>query len=73
MEKLITNKLTIERSGIFDKNLKKRFELTFECKGVKEKKTILVIGLNPASASRSTDGRLCKADVLVNYRIRVFF
>lgn len=49
MEKLITNKLTIERSGIFDKNLKKRFELTFECKGVKEKKSILVIGLNPAS------------------------
>lgn len=49
MKKLITNKLTIERSGIFDKNLKKRFELTFECKGVKEKKTILVIGLNLAS------------------------
>ena len=49
MEKLVTKALTIERKEIFDKNMKKRFELTFESKGNKEKKSILVIGLNPAS------------------------
>lgn len=49
MEKLLTKTQTIERRGVFDKTLKKRFELTFECKDSKEKKSILVIGLNPAS------------------------
>lgn len=50
MEKLVTNSFTMERKGVFDKHLKKRFELTFECKNTKDKKkSILVIGLNPAS------------------------
>lgn len=49
MERLTTNTMTIERKGIFDKNYKKRFELTFTCKESKKKKSILVIGLNPAS------------------------
>lgn len=49
MEKLLTNTMTIERKGIFDKNRKKRFELTFECKEAEREKSILVIGLNPAS------------------------
>lgn len=49
MERYTTNTMTIERKGIFDKNRKKRFELTFTCKDSKQKKCILVIGLNPAS------------------------
>ena len=49
MEKVVTNTMTLERKGIFDKNYKKRFELTFTCKESKQKKSILVIGLNPAS------------------------
>ena len=53
MEKLVTKTMTIERKGVFDKNLKKRFELTFDCREAKQKKSILVIGLNPASADIS--------------------
>ena len=49
MEKMTTSTMTVERKGIFDKNHKKRFELTFTCKVSKQKKSILVIGLNPAS------------------------
>lgn len=49
MERYTTNTMTIERKGIFDRNRKKRFELTFLCKDSKQKKSILVIGLNPAS------------------------
>lgn len=49
MERYTTNTMTIERKGIFDRNRKKRFELTFNCKDSKQKKSILVIGLNPAS------------------------
>ena len=49
MERYTTNTMTIERNGIFDRNRKKRFELTFTCKDGKQKKSILVIGLNPAS------------------------
>lgn len=49
MEKLATETMTLERKGIFDKNHKKRFELTFTIKDSKKKKSILVIGLNPAS------------------------
>lgn len=49
MERYTTNTMTMERKGIFDKNRKKRFELTFTCKDSKQKKSILVIGLNPAS------------------------
>ena len=48
MEKLRINTMTMERKGIFDKNNKKRFELTFTCKDGKQNKSILVIGLNPA-------------------------
>lgn len=49
MERLVTKTKTIERKGVFDKNLKRRFELTFDCKEAEKKKSILVIGLNPAS------------------------
>lgn len=49
MEKLATETMTLERKGIFDKNHKRRFELTFTIKDSKQKKSILVIGLNPAS------------------------
>lgn len=49
MEKLSTESMTVERKGIFDKNHKKRFELTFICKDRKPEKNILIIGLNPAS------------------------
>lgn len=49
MERYTTNTMTVERKGIFDRNRKKRFELTFTCKDSKQKKSILVIGLNPAS------------------------
>lgn len=49
MEKLTTNTMRVERKGVFDKNCKKRFELTFTCNEGKSGKSILVIGLNPAS------------------------
>ncbi len=49
MEQHTSNTMTVERKGIFDKNRKKRFELTFTCKDSKQKKSVLVIGLNPAS------------------------
>lgn len=38
----------MEKTGIFDEDLKKRYELVMEYKGVKGK-SILVIGINPAS------------------------
>ena len=53
MEKLSTESMTVERKGIFDKNHKKRFELTFTCKDRKPEKSILIIGLNPASTDVS--------------------
>jgi len=53
MEKLSTESMTVERKGIFDKNHKKRFELTFTCKDRKPEKSILIIGLNPASTDIS--------------------
>lgn len=53
MEKISTESMTVERKGIFDKNHKKRFELTFTCKDRKPEKSILIIGLNPASADIS--------------------
>lgn len=40
----------LEKSGIFDENMKKRYELTIEYKG-KKGKNILVLCLNPASAN----------------------
>ena len=49
MERYTTNIMTVERKGVFDKSQKKRFELTFTCKDSRQKKSILVIGLNPAS------------------------
>ena len=49
MERYTTNTMTVERKGVFDKSRKKRFELTFTCKDSRQKKSILVIGLNPAS------------------------
>ena len=54
MERYTTNTMTIERKGIFDKNRKKRFELTFTCKDSKQKKSMM-----PESAERkSYTGRL---------------
>lgn len=49
MDKMTVDMMTLERKGIFDKNHKKRFELTFTHKESRQKKSILVIGLNPAS------------------------
>lgn len=49
MERYTTNTMTVERKGVFDKSRKKRFEMTFTCKDSRQNKSILVIGLNPAS------------------------
>ncbi len=40
----------LERTGVFDEETKRRFELTLVYKGIKGKK-ILVIGMNPASSN----------------------
>ena len=56
MERYTTNTMTVERKGVFDKSRKKRFELTFTCKDSRQKKSILVIGLNPASDDISIIG-----------------
>lgn len=47
--KLQTDTMMVERIGIFDKDYKKRFELSFTIKDSQQKKSILVICLNPAS------------------------
>ena len=51
MEKLSTESMTVERKGIFDKNHKKRFELTFTCKDRKPEKGILIIMIFLLSAT----------------------
>lgn len=54
MEKYITDSQSMEKKGVFNKSRTKHFELTFECKGKKKEKSILVIGLNAASDSIDT-------------------
>lgn len=54
MDNMTIETMTFERKGVFDKNRKKRFELTFTNKESKSKKSILVIGLNPASEAICT-------------------
>lgn len=49
MEKLQEDTMIVERTGVFDKDYKKRFELTFTIKDSQQKKSILVICLSPAS------------------------
>lgn len=48
MDNVIKQTGILEKTGVFDEDMKKRFELTMCYSGVKGKK-ILVIGLNPAS------------------------
>ena len=48
MEDTIKQTGILEKTGVFDEDLKKRYELTICYNGIKGKK-ILVIGLNPAS------------------------
>lgn len=49
MEKFKTDTMTVERTGVFSKDDKERFELTFTVKDFQEKKSILVVGLSPSS------------------------
>lgn len=53
MEKYLKDSLCIEYQGVFDKDKKRRFEFTVTNKGKKSPKSILVIGLNPASSDIS--------------------
>ncbi len=48
MGNIIKQTSLLERTGVFDEEGKRRFELTLTYKGIKGKK-ILVIGMNPAS------------------------
>lgn len=48
MDNIVKQTGILEKTGYFDEDLKKRYELTMEYKGGKGKK-ILVIGINPAS------------------------
>lgn len=50
MEKNMTESFGLTRRAVFDREQKKRFEQTFEVQGAKAKKSILVVGLNPASS-----------------------
>jgi len=47
MGNIIKQTSLLERTGVFDEEGKRRFELTLTYKGIKGKK-ILVIGMNPA-------------------------
>ena len=49
MNNLTTDSMMMERRGVFNEEKTKRFELTFECSGLEEAGSILVIGLNPNS------------------------
>lgn len=49
MEKYLNESLVMERKAVFNRSRSKRYELTFECKSMKAKKSILVVGLNAAS------------------------
>lgn len=48
MENTVKQTGIMEKTGIFDEDLKKRYELIMEYKGIKGK-SILVVGINPAS------------------------
>lgn len=48
MENTVKQTEILEKTGVFDEKLEKRFELSLTYKGTKGK-TILVIGINPAS------------------------
>lgn len=62
----VRQEITLERTGIFNKSLDKRFEYTMERKGVKGKK-ILVICTNPASDN------LLIVDTTTNYLMNNLF
>lgn len=62
MENTITKNCILEKTAVFSKDMKKRYELTFTCKGVgKKEKGILVICLNPASKD------ILMSDTTTNY------
>lgn len=46
---LTTERLMLERKGVFNEEQTKRFELTFVCSSMENEGSILVIGLNPNS------------------------
>ena len=50
MENVVKQTELLEKTGVYDEDLKRRFSLTLKYNGLKSKK-ILVIGMNPASNS----------------------
>ena len=50
MENVVKQTELLEKTGVYDEDLKRRFSLTLKYSGLKGKK-ILVIGMNPASNS----------------------
>lgn len=48
MENVVKQTELLEKTGVYDEDLKRRFSLTLKYNGIKGKK-ILVIGMNPAS------------------------
>lgn len=63
---IVKKSATIEKTGVFSKDLKKRYEYTMESKGIEGKK-ILVICINPASDS------LMVVDTTTNYLMNNLF
>lgn len=60
MENIVKQTVIMEKTGVFSEDLKSRYELTMESKGVEGKK-ILVICINPAS------DKLQVVDTTTNY------
>ena len=48
MDNVVKQTELLEKTGVYDEDLKRRFSLTLKYNGIKGKK-ILVIGMNPAS------------------------
>lgn len=50
MDNVVKQTELLEKTGVYDEDLKRRFALTLKYNGMKGKK-VLVIGMNPASNS----------------------
>lgn len=66
MDNTITKSETLEKTAVFNKDMKKRYELTLKVQGKKEK-SILVLCLNPASDN------LQMVDTTTNYLMNNLF
>lgn len=58
MDNVVKQTELLEKTGVYDEDLKRRFALTLKYNGMKGKK-VLVIGMNPASNSVQLIPRSC--------------